>query len=59
MATGDAGNRYETTVRFYYALNGPKESLVIEDANHVEFYLKDTYADKVVDGIYRFFKENG
>lgn len=59
MATGAAAYSYEPAVRFYDALKGPKESLVIDDANHVEFYWKDAYADKAVDGIDRFFKEHG
>ena len=59
MAMGDAAYSYERTVRFYAALNGPKESIVIDDATHFEFYWKDAYAEKAVDGIDRFFKEFG
>ena len=55
MAMGDAAYSYERTVRFYDALNGPKESIVIDDATHCEFYWKADCAEKAVGGRDRIF----
>ena len=57
MATGEKAYSYEPAMRFYNSLKGPKESLILDEANHVEFYWKDEYADQAVEGIDEFFKK--
>ncbi len=57
MATGEKAYSFEPAMRFYNSLNGPKDSVVLKEANHVEFYWKEEYADQAVEGMNEFFKK--
>ncbi|MEM6430362.1 MAG: alpha/beta hydrolase, partial [Deinococcota bacterium] len=56
MVTGEEAYSFEPAMRFYNSLKGPKDSLVLKEANHVQFYWKDEYADQAVEGMDAFFK---
>ena len=58
MATGETAYSYEPAIRFYNSLNGPKRSLILKEANHIEFYWKDEFADQAVAGIDVFFRQH-
>ncbi|TNE51815.1 MAG: alpha/beta hydrolase [Deltaproteobacteria bacterium] len=56
MVSGENAYSLEPAMRFYNALNGPKDSVVLKDANHVEFYWKHEYADQAVACMNTFFQ---
>jgi uncharacterized protein len=56
MVYGDKAVSAEGAIKFYDALNGPKEKLVIEEAGHFDLYWKPEYVDPAVEGIAKFLK---
>ncbi len=58
LASGKDAYSLEPALRFYDSLIGPKDKLIIEDTNHVEFYWKDENGDKATIAVDQFFKKH-
>jgi fermentation-respiration switch protein FrsA (DUF1100 family) len=56
VAYGDEAISAGGAKRFYDALNGPKEKLVLEGAGHFDLYCMPEYLDPAVEGIANFLK---
>ena len=51
LASGKEAYSLEPALRFYDSLNGPKDKLIVEGTNHVEFYWKDENGDKAAAAV--------
>ncbi|GEM_PF-2881672 len=58
VVSGENAYSLDPGMRFYNSLNGPKDSIVLEEATHGDFYWKDKYADQAVERIDSFFKKH-
>lgn len=56
MVYGDKAASAEGAVKFYDAINGPKEQLVLKGAGHFDVYWMPEYVDPAVEGISNFLK---
>jgi hypothetical protein len=54
---GDEAVSADGAIRFYDAINGPKEKLVFEGAGHFDLYWMPEYVDPAVEGIATFLKK--
>ena len=57
MAYGDKAISAGGAKRFYDALNGSKEQLVVKGAGHFDMYWKPEYVDPTVEGVSDFLKK--
>ena len=55
MAYGDKAVSVKGAVRFYEALNGPKEMIKREGAGHFDLYWRPEHVEPIADGIATFF----
>jgi fermentation-respiration switch protein FrsA (DUF1100 family) len=58
MVYGDVAVSAGGAIRFYDALKGPKERLVIEGAGHFDLYWMPEYVDPAVEGIANFLQKH-
>jgi fermentation-respiration switch protein FrsA (DUF1100 family) len=56
MVYGDKAVSADGATRFYEALNGPKERLVVEGSDHFELYWKPEHVGPAVEGISSFLR---
>jgi len=56
MVYGDQAITANGAIKFYEAINGPKEKLVFEGAGHFDLYWQPEYVDPAVEGISTFLK---
>ena len=55
---GDQAITADGAIKFYDAINGPKEKLVAEGAGHFDLYWKPEYVGPAVEGISNFMKSH-
>ena len=53
---GDQAITADGAIKFYDAINGPKEKLVAKGAGHFDLYWRPEYVDPAVEGISTFMK---
>ena len=58
MVHGDQAITADGAIKFYDAINGPKEKLVAKGAGHFDLYWQPEYVDSAVEGISNFLKSH-